>query len=89
MRKGNPVLMQAGRVQWRQRDDAYSYSATIIRFIFIVCIGNKFLIEDVEATHATRTFDRPSTPHPSHPYNADFVENFVVTMQKEAEQHSV
>ena len=83
----HPALMSL-RVQWRQLGDACSLSRVFLRMILIVCLGNKFLIDDVGATHATRTFDRPSTPHPTHPYNADFVENFVLTMQKDAEQHS-
>ena len=87
IRQQHPALMSL-RVQWRQLGDACSLSRVFLRMILIVCLGNKFLIDDVGATHATRTFDRPSTPHPSHPYNADFVENFVITLQKDAEQHS-
>ena len=47
-----------------------------------------YYIELVDANHATRTFERPSTPHPKYPYNAESVENFVINMQLEAEDHS-
>ena len=59
----------------------------MLMFFFIV--NNLYhIIEVVDATHATRTFERPLTPHPTEPYNAERVENFVINMQLDAEQHS-
>ena len=57
-------------------------------FLFFVFswIFTDRLVVRTSANHATRTFDRPSTPHPDFPYPDDFANGVVKDLQRIAEE---
>jgi len=59
-------------------------NASLVKLLFYVVLCDLLVV--TLSNHATRTLDRPYTPHPAFPFPFDFTENTVKTLQENAEK---